>query len=449
MIRKLSQKAENRLAFSQYLFLILTIFTCTFFVYRDFQIRMALGYGILGLLLVLCLFCRLSDGRLMEMTPVKWLFAALCGSVLLSYLLPNANRDDDTTSYIVAMVICCGYVVAARPTERETGKILKILLAVAAVMAAYVIFFVIFEELYWRTLYQIVSPTQQDYLSYYVPRGYAITVGGCTYTDYILLLGIAACCGLWLTKKEWDREKIALTVAVGIFCVAIFLVGRRGELLGTAAVLVLLFLLTGKKKQRHVRLAVLAGTAVAGVALLVLLWPWLKNADFLHRYVMTVENLLAGKDISSGRLELYEIAWDLFRDAPLLGNGLAQFTNNIPDAFRELHGADVRDAHCIYLQFLCENGIVGTALRLIPMGLLYARTLRQFLRLQDGGEQANATAVQANAASFVIQSFLLILGIFDPCFTRIIFWCFYGIAVLLLTVALSAEGAKNPKKRWI
>jgi hypothetical protein len=43
-------------------------------------------------------------------------------------------------------------------------------------------------------------------------------------------------------------------------------------------------------------------------------------------------------------------------------------------------------------------------------------------------------------SSFMIQSFLLFLGIFDPNFQRVVFWCFYAVAVLMQRTALRLEG---------
>ena len=43
-------------------------------------------------------------------------------------------------------------------------------------------------------------------------------------------------------------------------------------------------------------------------------------------------------------------------------------------------------------------------------------------------------------SSFLLQSFLLILGIYDPNFQRVIFWCFYALAILMLLCALELEG---------
>lgn len=442
MIRSLAKKTQRYTSFAEYLFFILTVFTCTYFVYRDFEIRMIYGYAVLGVIWMIHMLRRGYTHKKMVLGSIKACFLFLCICIFVSFILPNANRDGDAVAYVIAMILCALYLVAAEPQEKETKLVLYALLTTAVGVAVYVIFFVIFEDLYWETVYKIVSPTQQEYLSYYVPKGYAITINGCTYTDYILMFGIAAACAFCMTKKKWDASKITLVLCVAVFFITILLVGRRGELLGAAATLVLFYILIGNKKQRWVRFGFCVGIAILAFGLIVLSLPLLKEIDVLYRYVLTFENLLSGSDITSGRTELYALAWSLFKEKPLFGIGLAQFENYITPEFHAIHGADVRDVHCIYLQFLCECGIFGAVFRIVPLAYCYVQTVRQLSRLRGrtGISRKLDAAIQANTASFIIQTFLLILGIYDPCFTRIIFWCFYSIAVLFLVAACLMEG---------
>ena len=51
----------------------------------------------------------------------------------------------------------------------------------------------------------------------------------------------------------------------------------------------------------------------------------------------------------------------------------------------------------------------------------------------------------------MIQRFLLVLGLIDPTFQKIVFWCFYAIAVLLQCTARELEGyaPDDPLSRWL
>ena len=55
----LLNKALNAVSFSDRLMLIMSVFTVTFFIYKDFDIRMLFGYGLLCVFLLLHFLRRL------------------------------------------------------------------------------------------------------------------------------------------------------------------------------------------------------------------------------------------------------------------------------------------------------------------------------------------------------------------------------------------------------
>ncbi len=421
------------------LFLVLCLFTVTFFLYRDFGIRMLYGYGALGLVLGVHMLRRLAQDRPPVLNPLRLAFLVLSGAVLVSFLRPDSRHDADSASFVIAMVICCGFVLLAHPGERTAKRALWVCFGGALFLAVFVQFFGIFPDLFWHRLLPKLSPTAGEYLRTYVPRGYGFTLGGCTYTNYILYIGLSVCCGYAACGRKFDWKRAAALLFAGVFLYTIVIVGRRGELLGAAVCLVLLALALCSKKQR--RILIFGGSAVcaAGFAAVVALLPWLRQFQPLIRYVMTVEQLLKGQDITSGRLELYALALRAFRENPLFGIGWDQFYRLIPAQFLALHGQDVEDVHCIYLQFLTETGIVGAPFLIAPLIYGYFLVCRQFVRLKQC-PGASETVRLLCISSLMVQSFLLILGIYDPNFQRVIFWCFYAIAIVMLLAALELEG---------
>ena len=90
------------------------------------------------------------------------------------------------------------------------------------------------------------------------------------------------------------------------------------------------------------------------------------------------------------------------------------------------------------LQFLTETGIVGTALLMAPLFYLYYQVCAQLTRLKKRPGEL-CTARMLCITSFLIQSFLLILGLIDPTFQKIVFWCFYGVAAMLLAAGMTTS----------
>ena len=422
-----------------WLFPILCLFTVTFFVYRDFDIRMIYGYAALGLVLGAHCLRRLIADKPPVLDPLRLSFLVLSLAVLINFLRPDSRHDADSVSFVISMMICCVFVLLARSGEKAGKVAMKLCFAGAVGLSAFVLFFEFNPWYFWNWFLMKLSYTAGAYLCYYVPKGYGFSLGGCTYTNYILFIGLAVCCGYLACGRKFDWKSVLAIAFGGVFLYAILLVGRRGELLGAVVCLGLLVLALCSKKQR--RFLIIGGivACVVGFGAIVALLPWLKQFPPMVRYVMTIEQLLSGQDITSGRLELYALAIDAFLEEPLFGMGWDQFHTLIPQSFLDLHGQDVEDVHCIYLQFFTEAGIVGAPFLIAPLFYGYYLVCSQLSRLK-GRPGELQTARMLCIASFLVQSFLLILGIYDPNFQRVIFWCFYALAILMLLGALELEG---------
>lgn len=436
MTKPILKPAENR---HDWLYLVLCLFTVTFFVYRDFDIRMLYGYAILGLALGLHGLRRLILDRAPALDPLRLSFLVLSAGVFVNFLRPDSRHDADSVSFVISMLICCAFVLLASPSEKA-GKISMVLyLGGALFLSCFVLFFEANPWYFWNWFLMKLSETAGSYLCYYVPKGYGFSLGGCTYTNYILFIGVAACCSYLCCGRKFDWKSVLAIVLSILFLYAIVLVGRRGELLGALLCLVVLALALCSRKQRRKLIVCGIIAAVVGFGLIVLLLPWLKQFPALVRYVMTVEKLLKGQDITSGRLELYALAFGAFLQNPLFGMGWDQFHTIIPQEFLALHGQEVEDVHCIYLQFLTETGLLGAPFLIAPLVYGYWTVCSQLTRLKNRPGELQ-TARMLCVASFMVQSFLLILGIYDPNFQRVIFWCFYALAIMMLLGALELEG---------
>ena len=423
-----------------WLFPILCLFTVTFFVYRDFDIRMLYGYAALGLVLGAHCLRRLIADKPPVLDPLRLSFLVLSLAVLINFLRPDSRHDADSVSFVISMMICCAFVLLARSGEKAGKVAMKLCFLGAVGLSAFVLFFEFNPWYFWNWFLMKLSYTAGAYLCYYVPKGYGFSLGGATFTDYVLFLGLAVCCGYLVSGRKFDWKSVLAIIFGGVFFYAILLVGRRGELLVAALCLCLLVLALCSKKQR--RILIIGGIAacVVGFGAIVALLPWLKQFPPMVRYVMTIEQLLSGQDITSGRTELYALAWNAFLEHPLLGIGWDRFYTLVTEEFQAIHGhTAVEDVHNIYLQFLTETGLVGTPLLVAPLVYLYYLTCAQLSRLRDRRGELQ-TARMLCTGAFLIQSFLLILGLLDPTFQKNVFWCFYGIAMLFLATALELEG---------
>ena len=442
MFHNAFQHLPRNFRFTKYLLLILAIFTATFFIYRDLGIRMILGFGVLALFLLIHLLRCLRLDQPPKLQPVHLPYLALVLVILLNYLRPDSRHNADSVAYIIAMLVSFGFVLLAAPSPGECRLTLKTLTLAGFLMAGFVVFFLIFDDLFWNTIFHVLSPTAQDYLLVVVPMGYAITLGGCTFSCYILFLGMASCCASLYNSAVESRVRFHTLLSYCFFLLAMLLVGRRGELLGALVCSALLILAMCPRHRRWLLIFGSILTLAAVLCLVLAFLPQIRQISFLQRYVETIENILAGRDASSGRFTLYRVAIAAFRENPLFGIGWDQFCTLVPQNYLNNPVISIEDAHCIYLQFLCETGITGALLIVAPLLYYYWQVCAQFRRLkrQRTNSPEHSLAFRLSTGSLMLQSFLLFVGIYDPNFQKIVFWSFYSLSILLLIAALGLEG---------
>ncbi len=151
----------------------------------------------------------------------------------------------------------------------------------------------------------------------------------------------------WLQNKK-SPGRVAFLL---LMMISLLMTQKRGPLLFTACAFVAVFFSYEGVRIRSVGLFAAAVSAAAGVyGIAVLLYPSLGNV-FL-RFVHT--------DFTSGRDQLYEIAWELFQKNPIIGAGWGQYRDFSLNYYQIPY-----DAHNIYLQALAELGVIGFAVMVV------------------------------------------------------------------------------------
>ena len=458
---------------SDNLILILSVFACTFFVYKSFNLRMILGFFVLTLILGIHILRRIILKRCVKLSPVKIAFLFMAAVILIYFFLPNANRNRDTVSYMISMVICTGYLLFAEVSEKEVKLIGKTVIAFAVLFSLYVLLCGIFPNVYWWFLYPHLSKPTQVMAFHYIPLGYGVPVGGSyTFVDYVIALAFPIAIGFILVKVNSKLKLSVLMASLYLFFAAAVIEDRRGEFAALLLTFALIYIVTVNFKNiKEFKKRLLGG--VASALTLVILFVGIGVAGLAPRYISTLKivfkNLehhamsekelaelegdydfdemedLEEVDISSGRTELWGIAFDLFKEHPVTGIGWSGFAKHVPAEFNEAHANGgnkaVLNVHNTYLQFLCETGIVGTLLILTPLIYIFAQTGVQTIRLvKRRKEEKFKFAIICNTASFGIQCFFLAINVIDMAFYHYKFWAFYVVGVALAETALRFEG---------
>jgi putative inorganic carbon (hco3(-)) transporter len=144
-----------------------------------------------------------------------------------------------------------------------------------------------------------------------------------------------------------------------------------------------------------------------------------------------------------GRLSENIAAWRMFRDHPILGVGLGNFRVYYQDYSREIGldpRRDPRSPASLYMEFLSEQGLLGTALFLFLIILVFRGLLkaqRQFRSIGLDDEMHLTSALFAGLAAYLFAS------IFKNSAYANVFWLLMGFALATIQVAQASFQASG------
>ena len=418
------------------LFTTLLLFTITFFVYDDFGIRMIFGYAALMCVVFMYLIFRNNNIRI---TRLKAIYLVL--SLNLSVLILVGKVNSSSTVFVMAIVLSA--IVAAigdiRRTEMKTAY--RILAVFSVLIAFYVVAVRLYPPLYKDITRPLISDESKAINDLLIVQGYGVSLGGnIVFVDYVLTL-----CGLLtlnfiMTYKKTLRYKWLYWGCLAVCAGGMLFVNRKSELLSFIVAVIFCYRMhmginTRGERKRAAKIAVVIIALAAAVMII------LGLSGFLYRYLVFFQRLIQNMgdtetkvDVTSERSVLWALAFSLFKKHPILGIGWGHFHDYLPEAYNNLD-----NVHNNYLQLLCETGVVGFFMIMIPLFLIFKETIRS-IRVNRRKTNREPMLMALNITSFGMQIFYLVLSFLDPCIYKMLFWALFAIAVMF---ADSTEGAMN------
>ncbi len=220
-----------------------------------------------------------------------------------------------------------------------------------------------------------------------------------------LTLGILFVQGI---KKD---KFLLLIIAVVLMGIAIVMTGSRGgfiSLVGVLGFLVLMTVIYGDKKHPKEKISFFnkKNLAVIGGSILLILvlfsiTIWLGAGDSLERGVGLQVN---DTDFSTGRIHFWSTTLQIIQNNPILGTGLDAYGVSFPkyDTWNGLFRLEY--AHNDYLQVLSDSGIVGFALLILFIFLLFKQSLNVIRTSNDRFRRGTALGALAGCFGILIHS---------------------------------------------
>lgn len=164
----------------------------------------------------------------------------------------------------------------------------------------------------------------------------------------MLEAGVAGGIGFFLyeTRYRWLYLLASITSLL-----AIFTTYSRGSMVGTLVAVLLVFVMDKRLIKKHWKLIVAMGLLVM---LIVHQYPG------LAKRISSIVNLSTNSS-NTGRLEIYEVTWNMIREHPIFGVGPGQY-GAIYETYRPEGYFKARSPHNMYLFVMAGWGLVGFAL---------------------------------------------------------------------------------------
>ena len=235
---------------------------------------------------------------------------------------------------------------------------------------------------------------------------------------------------------------VPIVISVLIFVVFLFLAATRGAFLAliVSSVFFLGFLAFSKKEWRKwlIGLAVFVVLFVSGMVIL-------KDNPFVKKLPFArVFDISFNTQTFSDRRTIWKMAWDGFKERPILGAGPENFLYVFDRNFNieyfkppAVFGAWFDRAHNIFFDYLAEIGFLGTLAYFSIFLVFYVEFLRRGREKHSERENAPKLAKLAPAAKaivFALPIAYLVQGmvLFDILPTYLNIFLFFGFAYYLL-----------------
>lgn len=228
---------------------------------------------------------------------------------------------------------------------------------------------VIFKSFYESKVLPFLDSLHLDVLSssqYYSGVNTGFTTHYSTNGMYLSIITIL------LFTEFLNKKSAKNTILMILSLMALFIIGKRGHAIFTIIACLLEYLFLNREKISKKILSITIFLILTTITIQVVSSSVPQVLTVLNRI-----NVTSNQNLLSGREKFYDLAIKLWDNHKILGNGWGAFSSyyqmNLVNTFRFSY----LDAHNVYLQLLCETGIIGLILFLILFAYFVATAYKE------------------------------------------------------------------------
>lgn len=241
----------------------------------------------------------------------------------------------------------------------------------------------------------------------------------------LFLMTMAADFLLSREKKRKFRKKYPQILFILLGFTAFFLNGKRGPLIWMLISIGITASIISKNKGATIWKALFAAILALGVLQL------MSESVPQIQLVLNRLSTIGSDDSSYERMEMWKMAFEYFKKSPIFGIGFMNFrglyASNLSRLFSSGHvDASYKrlDAHNVYIQMLCETGLVGVSIYLNALRSTLQITIKLMGEARFDSEQRKALLF-----SVIVQLFFIFYSLSGN--------CLYDFTIIFYTFALA------------
>ncbi len=307
------------------------------------------------------------------------------GFVWLPFLLVLINQAKNyaiAKSYIMLFALFMLMIFFPISKEDLWESALKAIRIMAIFSAVGVFVHILFPPLHALIISTLYSGEGVAYINSYTSNGY--------YSGFLHQVGVSAWyIAVGIVLEIFGGKKNSKKVSTIIFLgLALVMQGKRSLFIFLIVTICITYIIMGnqlKKVTRFMKIAVFMGVMII---ILSEISASLSEIKLFEKLAYTIEYLMEGNTAGlmerSGREHLYELAWKLYDTNPVFGIGWAEFSKVVEKLY-----VNATSVHNIYLQLLCETGIVGVASFALGAAVSLIKTLsaKRLIDRYDGEDK--------------------------------------------------------------
>ena len=310
-----------------------------------------IAFGILIVFIILLCFSKKHTLQINRLAVIEDI-------LLLDIFLSALFRNGQTGWKYCSLLLLCIIIKYLNLNEESYIKVLIWIERIALVFAVFTIIGFFYPYLIQRLFGFMLNENQVNALHRYATynHGSAGLAGELSYNAFCLSLGLISVLAKIASERRITAQSILKLI---LLCAGICLTTKRGQFLIMIVLLLLGLIIFYLKIGRKISIRKL----IIGIVLLSILFSTPAIYNFIKFNILYE----GGTTLQlSGRYYFWNIAINMFKEHPILGNGINSF-DIIYNYSKGISSANFAGAHNSYLQYLGEVGIVGLSLLIIVM----------------------------------------------------------------------------------